>query len=408
MENPTSPLRLLLELDHVEGLGYGAFGMKLLAVLAVWLLVLAIIQGNWRRFVSDLVDLRGHWADLRAGLSICRRAFRPIGALLACYFLAWAAWCLCSRWNEQSYAALLEDWLTLFDGSALAFSAAFGLRPASSALLPVLAASMVAGAALLAWLVVVAGRCVGWAHFIVSLRLLPDSLLVLLFLHRASVAVADKSFLPCCVGVIELPALVVAMVLADAIVLKWVAIELAEARRMQGRSWFELCQEASTCLWPALLLCLLGGGYRNIALFAHIQVLTNVPGALRVLQQLAEVNWLLGPVLLAGPAVLGAARPAQVTTFLRQWVLLCRHAGGRIAAWTLYATLAQWLVSVPCYWLFASMEPLPWSIFAMFSYASYANLIVTLCLLAVLTDHACRHLADTREQVELLEPAPVL
>ncbi len=408
MQGPTAPIRMLLDFDQLERVSSASFALELLVALLLWAVLLAVVQRDWRRFSRGIADLRGHWRDLKEGLAACRRALRALAVLLACSFVSWATWTLFGRWSEQAYASELEDWLTLFDGSAAAFSAAAGLRPASSPLMPLLAASTTACSVLLAWVIVVAGRCVGWDTFMVSLRLLPDSMLVALFIDRAALAAAGEPVVPCCIGRLEIVPLLVAVVLADAIVLKWVALELSERSAELRPGWFRICQQASSGLWPAVLLCLLAGMYRYTGWLISMASPLAHARLLGLLYRLAEYNCLFGPVLLAGPAVLAVAKPVRIDTFLRQWLLLCRYAGGQLAAWTIYAVAAQWAVSVPCYWLFASMEPLPWSIIGMSSYAAYANLIVAFCLLGVLVRIAGRHLRESRESVQVPQRSPLL
>jgi hypothetical protein len=394
-----------------------------LAGLGALLLLALAVQGPLRA-IRQLLDVPGHARVAVAALGRLRRSARAVAVLLGAAVLSWTGW----QFRFFASQERLEDLAILLKTRSVGEVAAEqGLLAALTPLRDLCGLGDTLVLLVAASVVVFKLSADRWGSGI-GAKAAADALEMgpaegpppwttfawggawLYALYRLAGHVLQPGGLPpaSCL-VIESAVVPPLMLLADALVLAWVLLELRQADAEPTDGGLGPDVAAAVALIPgAALACLAALPARYAAVFAWL-----VPEPLRGVEPLGTALRGLIPgrgliVLQAGSlALLGVA--GVVALGRGRWVAgvfrLLRAEGGRLVAAVAGASAAAGCLSAAAYAAVLSLPAQPWVLNAADSYAHYATLPLGLLLLATLVELASRALPAPPPSAEGL-PVP--
>ena len=409
------------------GLGTPPGSMSdLLLFLIAWLAVLAIVtcilQGDWKKWLRGIIDVRGHFEHLGAGLEILRRNKRPLWVVLAAAVLSWTGWSLRGVWQDPAGKDELEAMLALHSNSTTSFAAAHSLAAAIVPLRDWFALGDLMPLVLGICVLLFARTSELALHLRAKTRVIEQSRLkrrvgtiwvglIILAAYRVLVFVVDPTHAPLAdcmyINAVAMPVLMLA---ADGILLSWVLAEFGRGL-LSHFDW----QADDTLAFvrnipAAMLICALANPGRYVLLACAIG-----EGQFSGLGTWPASRW--GPILwgcsiaqvvglawFAFPGIVVVSRRGGLKGKFLAYVTLLRRAGGQIVGLTMFGVLLNFLVQWPVYWIFGMMQRETWSLLGAASYGHYASLLVGIVLLAGISQLAYRELGMEEE----LGPMPTL
>lgn len=399
--------------------------VDLLLLVLGWLVVLAIVtgllQGDWKKWLRGLVDVRGHFEQLGAGLEILRRNKRPLWVILAAAVMGWTGWSL-GVWQDAASKDELEGMLAVHDNSATSWAAAHGLAVAVVPLRDLLSLgdlmALVLGACVLLF-----ARTAELAQHLrfetravenvrlkrrigtiwVGLIILAAYRMLVFLVNPADAPLADCMY----INAVAMPVLTL---LADGILLSWVLTEFGRGL-LNHFDWESDDTVAFVRNIPAAMLAcgLVNPGRYAIMAFAITEAQFNTSSTWPA-SRWAPILWastiaqVVGLAWFAFPAVVAVSRRGRLRDIFWAYLTLLRRAGGQVVGLTALAILLDWLALMPFYWIFGTMQRETWSLLGAASYGHYATLIVGIILLAGTTQLAYQELGIEQEQ----GPIPIL
>jgi hypothetical protein len=387
-------------------------------MLIGWCLVLAAIsyalQTDRQRWLRGLVDIRGHFEHLSAGLEILRRNKRPMWVLLAASVLSWTGWSL-AAWQDSSSKDQLEATLASFDNSAARFAASHALATAVVPLRSLTGLGDLLPLLLVACFLLFART----AQFAQDLRARVRALesvqlkrrlgtiwigLIVLISYRMIVFIVSRDVSPMAdcmyINAIVYPALLLA---ADAVLLSWVLAEFGRALN-DHFDWEPNDTVAFVRAIPAsaLACALINPGRYLLVTCAVWQAQfspTSWPAARwNPILWTVTISQVLGLTWFALPGVLVVIRRGKVLYKFSAFLSLVRRAGGQIVGLTILSVVLTFLGLLPFYWMFGAMQSETWSLLGAASYGYYVTLLLGIVLLAGVAQLAYQELG--LEEVE--------
>lgn len=392
-------------------------------VLLAWFVVLAVVAGciqqDWLKWLRGLVDIRGHLDQIGAGLEVLRRNKRPLWILLTAAVVSWTSWSLgwWFAWQRSSAdaekeRAELEAVLALRNNSALAFG---GVHALTAGLVPLRALTnlgdltpLLVGACLVLFARSdrVAQHLRGQLRAVEQVRLRRGMGtvwvgLVVLVGYRVVTFMTNPAAGPIggCLWIdsLILPALMLA---ADALLLSWVLAEFGRSLRghldWQPDDTAAFVRGVPSVMWVCGLANL--GRYIMLGLVMWEFQLSSPASPTFPASRWGPILWgvslaqVFGLPCFALPGVLTVWRRGGLGHKLHGLIRLFRQAGGQVVGLIGLGLVLNVLVLAPFYFLFGSMQAEPWSLLGAASYGYYAQLLVSLVLLAGVTGLAHQEL----------------
>ena len=406
------------------GTAPGSSGDLLLLVIG-WLGVLAIVtfllQGDRKKWLRGLVDIRGHFEQLGAGLEILRRNKRPLWVVLAAAVVGWTGWSL-GVWQEIESKDELEGMLAVHENSATALAAAHGLAAAIVPLRDLVGLGDLMPLVLGACVLLFARTAELAQHLRIKTRAIENSRLkrrigtiwiglIILAAYRGLVFLVSPGNAPMadCMFINALAVPLLTLV-ADGILLSWVLTEFGRGL-LNHFDWEPADSVAFTRSIPAAMLaCGLANPGRYVILACAIAESQFNASSTWPASRWAPIVWgctiaqVLGLAWFALPAIVAVNRRGRLFDIFRAYVTLLRRAGGQVVGLTALAIVLNWLALLPFYWIFGTMQRETWSLVGAASYGHYATLIVGIILLAGTAQLAYQELGIEQDQ----GPVPIL
>jgi hypothetical protein len=400
------------------GTAPGSSGELLLLVLG-WLAVLGIIagllQGDWKKWLRGLVDIRGHFEQLGAGLEIMRRNKRPLWVILAAAVMGWTGWSL-GVWQDTASKDELEAMLAVHDNSAMSFAAAHGLTAAIVPLRDLVGLGDLMPLLLGACVLLFARTAELAQHLRFKTRAAENARLkrrigtiwvglIILAAYRALVFLVSPGNAPLAdcmfINVVAMPVLTL---VADGVLLSWLLTEFG--RGLVNRlDWEPDDSVAFVRNVPAgMLVCALANPGRYVLVACAIAESQFNASSTWPASRWAPILWgctiaqVCGLAWFAFPAVVAVSRRGRLPDAFRSYVMLLRRAGGQVVGLTALAILLNLLALLPFYWIFGTMQRETWSLLGAASYGHYTTLIVGIILLAGTTQLAYQELGIEEDQ----------
>jgi hypothetical protein len=406
------------------GTAPGSSGDLLLLVLG-WLAVLGIgtglLQGDWKKWLRGLIDIRGHFEQLGAGLEILRRNKRPLWVILAAAVMGWTGWSL-GVWQDTASRDELEAMLAVHENSASSFAAAHALAAAIVPLRDLVGLGELIPLMLGACVLLFARTAELAQHLRFKTRAVEAAALkrrigtiwvglIILAAYRALVFLVSAGNAPLAdcayVNTVAVPVLTLA---ADGLLLSWVLTEFGRGL-MNHFDWEPDDSIAFVRSMPAAMLaCALANPGRYVILACAIAEAQFNASSTWPASRWAPILWgctiaqVFGLAWFALPAVVAVSRRGRLLDVFRSYLALLRRAGGQVVGLTALAILLNLIVLFPFYWIFGTMQRETWSLLGAASYGHYATLLVGIILLAGTTQLAYQELGIEEDR----GPVPIL
>jgi hypothetical protein len=400
------------------GTAPGSSGDLLLLVLG-WLGVLAVVtallQGDRKKWLRGLVDIRGHFEQLGAGLEILRRNKRPLWVILAAAVMGWTGWSL-GVWQDAASKDELEGMLAVHENSATALAASHGLAAAIVPLRDFVGLGDLMPLVLGACVLLFARTAELAQHLRNRMRTIENTRLkrrigtiwiglIVLAAYRGLIFLVSPGNAPMAdcmfINAVAMPLLTL---VADGLLLSWVLTEFGRGL-LNHFDWEPSDSVAFVRSIPAAMLaCGLANPGRYVLLAcaiaeAQFNASSTWPAARWepilwgcTIGQVAGLTW------FAFPAVIAVCRRGRLLDTFHSYVTLLRRAGGQVVGLTALAILLNLLALLPFYWIFGTMQRETWSLLGAASYGHYTTLIVGIILLAGTTQLAYQELGIEEEQ----------
>jgi hypothetical protein len=395
-----------------------------IAWLALFALLVLMLEGDWRKWLRGLVDIRAMLEQIGAGLEILRRNKRPLWVTLAAAVLGWTVWSL-QVWTKSAHKDEVEQLLKLADNSAARFAWKHAFANAIVPLRDLVCLGDLLPLVIAAGLMLFARTAEIAQHLRLKTRAMENVklkrqlgtiwvALVVLIAYRVVGYTIDSPTAPMAGGCLFIDALAlpIALLVADGLLLSWILTEYA--RGLCARFDWDASDTAAFArgIPASMIVCALANPGRYVVLACAMwEQQVSTPGTTTwpaakwgPILWASAVGQVLGIVWFALPAVLVVQRRGGLADKFYAYLTLLRRAGGRVVGLTVLAVLLNLLVMLPFYWVFGTMQPETWSLVGAASYGHYATLLLGLVLLAGVTQLAHQELGFQEDP----GPAPIV
>jgi hypothetical protein len=395
--------------------------LLMLGGLALFGVIAGLLQGDWKKWLRGLVDIRGHFEQLGAGLEILRRNKRPLWVILAAAVMGWTGWSL-GVWQDAASRDELEAMLAVHENSSSSFAAAHGLAAAIVPLRDFVGLGDLMPLVLGACVLLFARTAELAQHLRFKTRAVEATMLkrrigtiwvglIILAAYRALVFVVSAGNAPLAdcayINTIAIPVLTLA---ADGVLLSWVLTEFGRGI-LNHFDWEPDDSVAFVRSVPAAMLaCGLANPGRYVLLACAIAEAQFNASSTWPASRWAPILWgctiaqVVGLAWFAFPAVAAVSRRGRLLDTFLSYVTLLRRAGGQVVGLTALAIVLNLLALLPFYWIFGTMQRETWSLLGAASYGHYATLLVGIVLLAGTTQLAHQELGIEEDR----GPTPIL